>query len=241
MLESGNSAQGQLQAEWRQPRTEATRAVDGRAGGVQLPKTPGAQMISPQTSDAWPGAASSGVCLAQFGLAMAWSFHAVPTWNENVCPVPFHTWEYIGLPVSHFEGFASSLLRRAFGLFSNVETVIHCGDFLSWVECDSYWDDHGPRSQGSGVVFWMCLMYLHTWSLCGLALEGCGIFRGWNLTGEGKWAGADLEVSEPSTLLGCSLFLVLLIYEEKMRPSTLKFGQTQWLSFLCAEDHIICF
>lgn len=52
MLESGNSAQGQLQAEWRQPRTEATRAVDGRAGGVQLPKTPGAQMISPQTSDA---------------------------------------------------------------------------------------------------------------------------------------------------------------------------------------------
>ena len=53
--------------------------------------------------------------------------------------------------------------------------------------------------------------------VCGLALDGCGIFRRWNLTGGSKSAGQTLKFQNPAPLLGCSLFSVLLLYK-KMSP-----------------------
>lgn len=107
-----------------------SRAVDGRAGGVQLPKPTGAQAIPSQPSGAW----HRTLVFALLSLVLRGPAHSI------LCPHGMRMFALclstfgntLVITGSHFEEFASE------GLCNSVGTGNHCGDFLSWVECDSY-------------------------------------------------------------------------------------------------------
>lgn len=125
---------------WRQPRTEVTRAVDGRAGGVRLPKTTGAQMIPPQPSLRCLNWSCGLWCLR----CSVWSYHGLII--PQLCP---HGMRMFALCLSTLGNTLVSQRLILKGLprvspeellaFSTVlELLTTVGTFKSWVEFNSY-------------------------------------------------------------------------------------------------------